>query len=94
MTMRPEATAVDRTDAVQSHLEQHFRAPSQQVEKVPGVMPNQEASMAKLSGDRFYGILDLLQGYRQCPREHDAHKIFTSPRQVDCTHRLVSRKEF
>ena len=26
-----------------------FRAASQQVEKMPGVMPNQEASMVKLS---------------------------------------------
>ena len=31
-----------------------FRAASQQVEKVPGVMPKQEVSMAKLSDARFY----------------------------------------
>ena len=42
-----------------------FRAANQQVEKVPGVMmPNQEASMAKLSEAKIYGSLDLLQGYR------------------------------
>ena len=57
---------------MQSHLEQHFRAPSQQVEKVPGVMPNQEASMAKLSEARFYGSLEILQGYWQCPLGSEA----------------------
>ena len=40
------------------------RPANQQVEKVPGVMPNQEASMAKLSEAKIYGSLDLLQGYR------------------------------
>ena len=40
-----------------------FRASKQQAEKVPGGMPNQEASIAKLSEARFYGSLDLLQGY-------------------------------
>ena len=43
-----------------------FRAANQQVEKVPGVMPNQEASMAKLSEAGFCGSLDLLQDYWQC----------------------------
>ena len=39
-----------------------FRAANQQVEKVPIVMPNQEASMAKLREARCYVNLDLLQG--------------------------------
>ena len=49
-----------------------FRAANQQVEKVPGVMPNQEASMAKLSEAGFCGSLDLLQDYWQCPLAPDA----------------------
>ena len=53
-------------------------AANQQVEKVPGVMPNQDASMVKLSEARFYGGLDLLQGYWQCPRDfHDRHAGWT-----------------
>ena len=35
------------------------RAANQQVEKVPGVMLNQAASMAKLSEARFYRSLHL-----------------------------------
>ena len=54
-----------------------FRAANQQVEKVPGVMPNQEASMAKLSEARFCGSLDLLQGYWQCPLSPDVKETFT-----------------
>ena len=54
-----------------------FRAANQRVEKVPGVMPNQEASMAKLSEAEFYGSLDLLQGYYQCPLAPEAHEIIT-----------------
>ena len=38
-----------------------FRAQNQQVEKMPGVMPKQGASLAKLRETRFYGSLDLLQ---------------------------------
>ena len=33
--------------------------------------------MAKLSEDKFYGSLDLLQGYWQCPLAPEAHEIFT-----------------
>ena len=40
-----------------------FRAANLQVEKVPGLTPDQEANMAKLSEARFEGSLDLLQGY-------------------------------
>ena len=54
-----------------------FRAANQQVEKVPFVIPNQEASMAKLSEARFYGSLDLLQGHWQCPLVPDAQEIYT-----------------
>lgn len=44
-----------------------FRVAKKQVEKVPGVMPSQEASMSKLSQAHFCDSLDLLQGYWQCP---------------------------
>ena len=54
-----------------------FRAANQRVEKVPGVMPNQEASMAKLSEAKLYGSLILLQGYWQCPMAPEEQEIFT-----------------
>ena len=54
-----------------------LRAINQQVEKVPGVMSNQEATIAKLSEARFYGTLDLLQGYWQCRLAPDAEELFT-----------------
>ena len=54
-----------------------FWAANQQVENVPGVMTNQEASMAKLSEDRIYVSLDFLQGCWQCPLAPDAQEIFT-----------------
>ena len=54
-----------------------FRAANQRVEKVPGVMPNQEASIAKLSEANIYGSLDLLQGYRQRSLAPEAQEIFT-----------------
>ena len=54
-----------------------FRAANQRVEKVPGVIPNQEASMAKLSEAKFCGTLDLLQGYWQCPLAPEAQEIST-----------------
>ena len=58
-------------------------AANQRVEKVPGVMPNQEASMAKLSEAKFYGSPDLWQGYFlampagiRCARGfHDRHGV-------------------
>lgn len=40
-------------------------------------MPNQEASMAKLSESKFYGSLDMLQGYWELPLAPDAQEIFT-----------------
>ena len=51
------------------------RAANQQVEKVPGVMLNQAASMAKLSEARFYRSLHL--GDSECPLAPDAQEIFT-----------------
>ena len=54
-----------------------FRAVNKQVEKVPSVMPDQEASMAKLTAARFFGSMDMLQGYWQCPLAPDSREIFT-----------------
>ena len=65
------------TNKERFRLVRDFRAANQQVEKVPGMILNKEASMAKLSEARFYGSLDLLQGYWQCPLAPNAQKIFT-----------------
>ena len=54
-----------------------IRAANQQVEKVPGVTPNQEPSMAKLSEARFYVSLDLQQSYWRCPLAPVAQEIVT-----------------
>ena len=40
-----------------------YKAVNEQVEKSPGVMPNQEPDMMDLLSARFFGKLDLLQGY-------------------------------
>lgn len=40
-------------------------------------MPNQEVSMPKLSAARFYGSLDMLQGYWQLPLSPEVQDIFT-----------------
>ena len=48
----------------------------EQVEKSPGVMPNQEADMVNPLSARFFGKLDLLQGYWQMPLA-EAREMFT-----------------
>ena len=50
---------------------------NEQVEKSPGVMPSQEADMVDLLSARFFGKLDLLQGYWQMPLAEEAREIFT-----------------
>ena len=40
-------------------------------------MPNEEASMAKLSEARLYDSLDRLKGYWQCPLVPDVQETFT-----------------
>ena len=42
------------------------KAVNEQVEKSPGVMPNQEADMVDLLSARFFGKLDLLQATGRC----------------------------
>ena len=49
----------------------------EQVEKSPGVMPNQEADMVNPLSARFFGKLDLLQDYWHMPKAEEAREIFT-----------------
>ena len=51
-----------------------FGDANQRIERAPGVMPNQEASMAKLSEAES---LDLSQDCWQCPLAPEAQEIFT-----------------
>ena len=40
-----------------------YRAVNEKIEKIPGVMPNQEAEMADLRGATCFGKLIMLQEY-------------------------------
>ena len=53
---------------------------NEQVEKSPGVMPNREADMVDLLSARFFGKLELFQGYWQIPLAEEAREIFTITR--------------
>ena len=55
------AMAVPKKDSFR--LVSDFKAVNEQVEKSPGVMSNQEADMVDVLSARFFGRLDLLQGY-------------------------------
>eukprot|EP00903_Cladosiphon_okamuranus_P017345 g15980.t1 len=54
-----------------------FRSVNKVVEKSPGVMPNQEACMQRLSEATCYGSLDMLQGYWQMPLAPESQEMFT-----------------
>ena len=54
-----------------------YRAVNKQIEKVPGVMPNQEVEMADLRGAACFGKLDILHGYWQLPLAAKAQKVLT-----------------
>ena len=54
-----------------------YQAVNSQVEQSPGVMPNQE-DMRELLGVKYFGKLDLLQGYWHC-------LLYTSPSPRDRT---------
>ena len=54
-----------------------YNVVKEQVEKSPGVMPNQEADMVNPLSARFFGKLDLLQGNWQMPWVEEACEIFT-----------------
>ena len=54
-----------------------YRSVDKQIEKVLGVIPNQEAEMAGLLGTICFGKLDMLQGYWQMPLAAEAQEVFT-----------------
>ena len=54
-----------------------YREVNKQIEKVPDVMPNQEAEMAYLQGATCFGKLDMLQGYWHIPLATEAEQVFT-----------------
>ncbi|MEP0580138.1 MAG: reverse transcriptase domain-containing protein [Marinobacter sp.] len=68
------AMAVPKKDSFR--LVSDYSAVNAQVEKSPGVMPNHE-DMGDLLGARFFGKLDLLQGYWQMPLAPEAQDVFT-----------------
>ena len=53
-----------------------YQAVNSQVEQSPGVMPHQE-DMRELLGAKWFGKLDLLQGYWQIPMASKAQDFFT-----------------
>ena len=57
------AMAVPKKDSFR--LVSDYKAVNEQVEKSPGVMPNQEADMVDRLSARFFGKLDVVQGYWQ-----------------------------
>ena len=65
------------TSKPQFRLVSDYRPVNAEVEQVPAVMPNQEASMARLSAAKYYGSLDMLQGYWHLPLAPDAQELFT-----------------
>ena len=66
--------AVPKKDSLR--LVSDYKAVNGQVEKSPGVMPNQEDDMVDLSSARFFGKLDLFQGFCQMPLAEEAREIF------------------
>ena len=59
------------------YLVSDYRALNKDIEKVSGVMPNQEAEMADLRGAACFGKLDILQGYWQMPLAAEAQEVST-----------------
>ena len=62
-----------------------YKVVNEQVEKSPGVMRNQEADMFDLLSARFFGKLDLLQGYWQMPLAEAAREILRSLLRLACS---------
>ena len=54
-----------------------YRAVNKQIEKVPGVMPNQETEMADMQRATCFGKHEMLQGYWQMPLAAEAQEVFT-----------------
>ena len=62
-----------------------YKVVNEQMEKFLGVMPNQEADMVDLLSARFFGKLDLLQGYWQMPLAGEAREILRSLPRLACS---------
>ena len=58
-------------------LVSEHRAVNKQIEKVPGVMPNQEAEMADWRGVTCFGKIGMLQGYWQMLLVAEAQEMLT-----------------
>ena len=58
-------------------LVSYYRAVNKQIEKVSGVMPNQEMEMADLLAATCFGKFDMLQGYWQMSLAAEAQEVFT-----------------
>ena len=54
-----------------------YHVVNKQIEKVPGLMPNQEAQITDLRGATCFGKLDMLQEYWQMPLGAEAQVVFT-----------------
>ena len=66
------SAAIDAPKKGGFRLMSDYRAVDKQIEKVPGVMPNQEAEMADLRRVTCFGKLDMLQGYWRMPLAAEA----------------------
>ncbi|CAN0360871.1 unnamed protein product, partial [Scytosiphon promiscuus] len=68
------AMATPRRDT--SRLVNDYQAVNSHVEQSPGVMPSHK-KMGGLPGEKYFGKLDLLQGYWQMPLAPEAQEIFS-----------------
>ncbi|CAN0423932.1 unnamed protein product, partial [Scytosiphon promiscuus] len=68
------AVAASRRDT--SRLVSDNQAVNSQVEQSPGVKPNHK-EMGDLPGEKYFGKLDLLQGYWQMPLAPEVQEIFS-----------------
>ena len=71
-----------------------FRAAKQRVENVPGVMPNQEASMAKVSEAEVTALLTSSEITGDARWHMKRRRVLPSPRRVVCIHQREYRKDF
>ncbi|CAN0193327.1 unnamed protein product, partial [Scytosiphon promiscuus] len=80
------AMAVPKRDTFR--LVSDYQAVNSLVEQPPGVMPDHE-DMKDLLGAKYFGKLDLLQGYWQMPLAPEAPEIFTIATPGGCSPPLV-----
>ena len=75
-------------------LVSNFRAANQRVEKVPGMMPNQEPSMAKISEAEVTALLTSSEITGDARWHMKRRRVLPSPRRVVCIHQREYRKDF